>query len=569
MRKFAQYLEERDPRLHVQIIDEGIVGDAAKWVGDKAKGAWQGAKDFFGEFMSRLKEQFGDFKTDMNRLKQLDKEHKLDQMKRDIDEAERLGNEEHKKEVRKRWFKWLVTAGVILVTALTVSAGHAHGGGPLDGPLVKHMPDKTGDSHGLDGIQKTIADAKGSIHNAEKVGFMPLKSFEKLGQEDSVTSGIKWELKNMDGKALLKFKNALGEEGEFSKIFNHTVQKSGVKEAISVANELSKVSKIGSSDAMEMIKILKSEISKDASLKNSPEFQELIKSFSGDITQGSEYTKSIEGHIKKDKADSEMSAKERAKRDEKDAKNQAEIKKAYDQDAKDSEVKRQEKEKIKDEILKTGSSDIIQKIHDSPKSVVKSLLQREVDNMIIKTFKEKGDEAGLQLANMISMKGGLESIKSRQQADEYGNMRFTSGPEFVKQSVKKLGSSPKTMADLDRIYKGGQDGSNEKTGMEWGKKNNLPSYYEESAARRFAQYLEERDPALRGQIVDEDVAKWFGDKAKVVLKGAKKKLQSAKNFVQSAKNVAGEAGEALKGMTDRWAAKRRGGYEYESNPENW
>lgn len=87
--------------------------------------------------------------------------------------------------------------------------------------------------------------------------------------------------------------------------------------------------------------------------------------------------------------------------------------------------------------------------------------------------------------------------------------------------------------------------------------------------RRFAQYLEERDPRLHGQIVDEGIAKWVGDTAKGVWKGAKKKLQSAKNVVQSAKALAGEAGEALRGVTDRWAAKKQGGYEYEANPENW
>jgi hypothetical protein len=247
MRTFAQYLENRDQKFYDQIIDEGIVGDAAKWVGDKAKGAYKGVKDFFGEFMSKLKDQFGDFKTDMSRLKELDKEHKLDQMKRDIDEAEKLGNEQHKKEVRKRWFKWLVTAGVILVTALTVSAGHAHGGGPLDGPLVKHMPDKTGDSHGLDGIQKTTGDAS-------YIGAVPLKSFTKLGAEFEPNT-VKYELKTMSGSGLLKFKNALEKEGNFSNIFQNAVQKSGVKEAISVANELTKISKIGNSDGLEIVKL--------------------------------------------------------------------------------------------------------------------------------------------------------------------------------------------------------------------------------------------------------------------------------------------------------------------------
>lgn len=91
--------------------------------------------------------------------------------------------------------------------------------------------------------------------------------------------------------------------------------------------------------------------------------------------------------------------------------------------------------------------------------------------------------------------------------------------------------------------------------------------------RRFAQYLEERDPGLHGQIVDEgivrDAAKWVGDKAKGAWQGAKKKLQSAKNVVQSAKALAGEAGEALTRVTNRWAAEKEGGYEYESNPENW
>jgi hypothetical protein len=385
-----------------------------------------------------------------------------------------LGNEQHKKEVRKRWFKWLVTAGVILVTALTVSAGHAHGGGPLDGPLVKHMPDKTGDSHGLDGIQKTIDDAKGSIHNAEKVGFMPLSHFEKLGKEDNVLSGIKWELKNnMNGKSLLKFKNALGKEGEFSKIFNHTIQKSGVKEAISVANELSKISKIGNYDSMEMIKILKSEISKDASLKNSPEFKELIKSFSGDITQGSEYTKKIEDHIKKDKADSEKSAADKEVQAKKNMANQEKQKKVSDQDDKDYAVKKQENEKTKGEILKTAPSDIINKIHASSNSAVKSLSQNELDNIIIKTFKDQGDKAGLQLINIISMKGALANITSKQHTDDYGYMKFTSGPEFVKQSVKKLGSSPETMKELDRIYKGGQDGSHKKIGIEYGYKESI------------------------------------------------------------------------------------------------
>lgn len=95
----------------------------------------------------------------------------------------------------------------------------------------------------------------------------------------------------------------------------------------------------------------------------------------------------------------------------------------------------------------------------------------------------------------------------------------------------------------------------------------------ETKMRRFAQYLEERDPRLHGRIVDEgivgDAAKWVGDTAKGVWKGAKKKLQSAKNVVQSAKALAGEAGEALRGVTDRWAAKKQGGYEYEANPENW
>lgn len=91
--------------------------------------------------------------------------------------------------------------------------------------------------------------------------------------------------------------------------------------------------------------------------------------------------------------------------------------------------------------------------------------------------------------------------------------------------------------------------------------------------RRFAQYLEERDPGLHGRIVDEGIvgaaAKWVGDKAKGVYQGAKKKLQSAKNVVQSAKALAGEAGEALTRVTNRWAAEKEGGYEYESNPENW
>lgn len=46
MRTFAQYLESRDQKLHYQIIDEGIVGDAAKWVGDKVKGAYQEPRTF-------------------------------------------------------------------------------------------------------------------------------------------------------------------------------------------------------------------------------------------------------------------------------------------------------------------------------------------------------------------------------------------------------------------------------------------------------------------------------------------------------------------------------------------
>ena len=544
MRRFAQYLEERDPRLHGQIIDEGIIGDV-----------WQGTKDFFGEFWSRLKEQFGEFSDDAKKIKQAYSDGKLTPVQ--IKEI----NEASKKKDWMRVAKILATVGVVVFVALSVGAGHAHGGGPLDGPLVKHMPDKTGDSHGFDGIQKPTVDAS-------HVGAVPLKSFTKIGAEFEPDT-VKYELKTMSGSGLLKFKNALEKEGNFSNIFQNAVQKSGVKEAISVANELSKVSRIGTSDGMEIVKILKSEISKDPTLKNSPEFKEFGKSFGDDTTKNSEYTKRIEDHIKTDKQNSEKSAADKEVQAKRNSANQEKQKKVSDQDAKDSAVKRQENEKIKDEILKTGSSEIINKIHDSPKSVVKFLLQSEVDNMIIKTFKEKGDEAGLQLANMISMKGGLESIKSRQQADEYGTMKFTSGPEFVKQSVKKLGSSPKTMADLDRIYKGGQDGSNEKTGIEWGKKNNLPSYYEGSSTRGFAQYLEERDPGLHGRIVDEGIAKWVGDTAKGVWKGAKKKLQSAKNVVQSAKALAGEAGEALRGVTDRWAAKKQGGYEYEANPENW
>lgn len=473
MRTFAQYLENRDQKFYDQIIDEGIVGDAAKWVGDKAKGAYHGVKDFFGEFMSKLKDQFGDFKTDMSRLKELDKEHKLDQMKRDIDEAEKLGNEQHKKEVRKRWFKWLVTAGVILVTALTVSAGHAHGGGPLDGPMVKHMPDKTGDGHGLDGIQKTIADAKASIYNSPKVGAIPLKNFEKLGQDDDVLSGIKWDLKNMSGSGLLKFKNALGNEGEFSKIFNHTLQKSGAKEAINVANELSKLSKVSTSDGMEIVKILKSEISKDPTLKSSPELKELEKSFTTDVTKNSEYTKKIEDHIKKDKTDSEKSSADKEVQAKKNMANQEKQKKVSDQDDKDYAVKKQENEKTKGEILKTAPSDIINKIHASSNSAVKSLSQNELDNIIIKTFKDQGDKAGLQLVNIISMKGALANPNSKQQADDYGNVKFTSGPEFVKDFVKKLGSSPETMKQLDRIYKGGQDGSHEKIGTEYGYKESI------------------------------------------------------------------------------------------------
>ena len=74
---------------------------------------------------------------------------------------------------------------------------------------------------------------------------------------------------------------------------------------------------------------------------------------------------------------------------------------------------------------------------------------------------------------------------------------------------------------------------------------------------------------MHGRIVDEGMAKWVGDTAKGVWKGAKKKLQSAKNVVQSAKALAGEAGEALTRVTNRWAAEKEGGYEYESNPENW
>lgn len=465
MRTFSQYLENRDQKFYDQIIDEGIVGDAAKWVGDKAKVAYHGVKDFFGEFMSKLKDQFGDFKTDMSRLKELDKEHKLDQMKRDIDEAEKLGNEQHKKEVRKRWFKWLVTAGVIFVTALTVSAGHAHGGGPLDGPLVKHMPDKTGDLHGLDGIQKTTGDAS-------YIGAVPLKSFTKLGAEFEPNT-VKYELKTMSGSGLLKFKNALEKEGNFSNIFQNAVQKSGVKEAISVANELTKISKIGTSDGMEIVKILKSEISKDPTLKNSPELKEFGKSFGNDTTKSSEYTKKIEDHIKKDKTDSEKSAADKEVQAKKNMANQEKQKKVSDQYDKDYEVKKQENEKTKGEILKTAPSDIINKIHASSNSAVKSLSQNELDNIIIKTFKDQGDKEGLQLINIISMKGALENITSKRHTDEYGYMKFTSGPEFVKQSVKKLGSSPETMKELDRIYKGGQDGSHKKIGIEYGYKESI------------------------------------------------------------------------------------------------
>jgi len=66
MTSFETYLKSRDQILYEQIIDEGIIGDAiqnvTQWLSNKA----QGVKDFFTTFVSSLKDQFGEFKIDVN-----------------------------------------------------------------------------------------------------------------------------------------------------------------------------------------------------------------------------------------------------------------------------------------------------------------------------------------------------------------------------------------------------------------------------------------------------------------------------------------------------------------------
>lgn len=477
MQTFAQYIETRDPYLHKAIVEEGVFGDALKWVGGKAKAAWDQTKEFFGDFISGLRDQFGNFKTDMRRLRELHEDHKLDQMMRDIEEAERLGNEEHKKEVRKRWFKWLVTAGVVITTALTVSAGHAHGGGMFDKPLVKQDPNNALDS--LIKIQKDIQDAKDAAQGVQKIGILPIKSFQKLDGYD----GLKFELENMKPQAVDGLKEKIESGGNLPKIFKHVLDangKEGANETVKVFGELLKLSKLSQDDASQIKNLV------DAKLPGSSAASKInsLISQADAIHSKSEYRKFDGMHKKfiddakadflKGKKAEEEAAKEKSIRDAEQKKTSEKEHAAY----KEKESKRIEKmDKIKKEILKTSPTDLIQKIHDSPKSAVKSLKQSEIDDMIIKTFKDQGDQKGLQLLNLFAMKGALTwSYGTRDVNTGY----YIAGPQFVKKAIEKMGSSPKTMKELDRIYDGGLSGQYEKIGDDFYKERPelLESYRE-------------------------------------------------------------------------------------------
>ena len=141
MKTFTQFLEQRDPELYEQMLNEGLT-DVYNYGKSAVQGAWQGTKDFFGEFWSRLKEQFGEFSDDAKKIKQAYSDGKLTPVQ--IKEI----NEASKKKDWMRVAKILATVGVIVFTALSIGAGHAHAG--EHGPIK--MVDKDGnpiDNHGF------------------------------------------------------------------------------------------------------------------------------------------------------------------------------------------------------------------------------------------------------------------------------------------------------------------------------------------------------------------------------------------------------------------------------------
>jgi len=133
MKTFTQFLEQRDPELYEQMLNEGLA-DVYNYGKSAVQGAWQGTKDFFGEFWSRLKEQFGEFSDDAKKIKQAYSDGKLTPVQ--IKEI----NEASKKKDWMRVAKILATVGVIVFTALSIGAGHNHAG--EHGPIK--MVDKDG-----------------------------------------------------------------------------------------------------------------------------------------------------------------------------------------------------------------------------------------------------------------------------------------------------------------------------------------------------------------------------------------------------------------------------------------
>lgn len=455
MQTFAQYIEMRDPYLHKAIVEEGAVGDALRWVGGKAKAAWDQTKEFFGEFYSRIKEQFGEFSEDAKKIKQAYDSGKLTPPQvEELNQASKVGN----------WLKVakiLATIGIVVFTALSVGAGHAHGGGMFDKPLVKKDTNNALDS--MVKIQKDIQDAKDAAKGAQKIGILPIKSFQKLDGWD----GLKFELENMKPQSVDGLKEKIESDGNLPKIFKHVLDangKDGADETVKVFGELLKLSKLSQDDASQIKNLV------DAKLPGSSAASK-INSLIGQadaIHSKSEYRKFDGMHKKfiddtkadflKSKKAEEEAAKEKSIRDAEQKKTSEKEHAAY----KEKESKRIEKmDKIKKEILKTSPTDLIQKIHDSPKSAVKSLKQSEIDDMIIKTFKDQGDQKGLQLLNLFAMKGALTwSHGTRDVNTGY----YIAGPQFVKKAIEKMGSSPKTMKELDRIYDGGLSGQYEKIG---------------------------------------------------------------------------------------------------------
>ena len=122
MTSFTQFLEQRDPELYNQLINEGI------------SDIWQNTKNFFGEFWNRLKSQGKEFQEDAVKIKKAYDEGKLKPKQiEEISVASKKGD----------WWgvaKILATAGVIGLSALTVGAGHAYA--PNDvGTNFKFSPD--------------------------------------------------------------------------------------------------------------------------------------------------------------------------------------------------------------------------------------------------------------------------------------------------------------------------------------------------------------------------------------------------------------------------------------------